>query len=60
MSFATVIRWTVGVVGVAALVYALVPPVKPQYLSAAGSLLGVGPVLASAVDGDDEAAAAES
>lgn len=54
----TIVAWTVVVVGIAALVYALIPPIKPQYLSAAGSLLGLGPVAMSAIDGNDRKAKA--
>lgn len=36
------------VVGVAALVFALVPPIKPQYLTVAGGLLGLDPVIRAA------------
>jgi len=40
--------------GLGALVYALVPPLKPPYLAAAGGLLGLEPV-ARATSGDDSA-----
>lgn len=52
----TVLKWAVLIIGIAALVYALIPPVKPQYLSAAGSLIGIGPVVISATGGDSKAA----
>lgn len=43
------VRTTVVLVlGVAALVYALWPPLKPPYLTAAGGLLGIDPVFRAA------------
>lgn len=40
--------WLLLAVGVAALIYALIPPIKAPYLTVAGSLLGLDPVIKAA------------
>lgn len=48
MTAAHIRTWLLLIVGTATLVYALYPPIKPPYLSAAGGLLGFEPIWQSA------------